>query len=297
MNEFSIIEKFFVKKKNRPDVSIGIGDDGAIVSVPMNHELVITTDTLVNNIHFDEKTSPENLGYKSLAVNLSDLAAMGATPAWFTLALTMPQVDENWLTEFSHGLFDLANAFHVQLIGGDITRGPLSITIGALGFVPNNGALLRSTAKAHDNIYVTGTLGDAGFSLKNLDFARTRLDRPTPRVHEGEKLRGFAHAAIDISDGLVSDLGHILEKSQKGAIIFVDQIPLSDTLRALSLDKVLPYALASGDDYELCFTMDENKKPPIECTLIGKITEDAGLRLEFSDGKKYDGKVDGYQHF
>ncbi|HEX2548446.1 MAG TPA: AIR synthase related protein, partial [Gammaproteobacteria bacterium] len=150
MNEFSIIEKFFVKKKNRPDVSIGIGDDGAIVSVPMNHELVITTDTLVNNIHFDEKTSPENLGYKSLAVNLSDLAAMGATPAWFTLALTMPQVDENWLTEFSHGLFDLANAFHVQLIGGDITRGPLSITIGALGFVPNNGALLRSTAKAHD---------------------------------------------------------------------------------------------------------------------------------------------------
>lgn len=297
MNEFNIIEKFFVKKNNRSDVLLGIGDDAAIVSVPVHHELVITTDTLVAGIHFDKKISAKNLGYKSLAVNLSDLAAMGATPAWFTLALSMPNPDEKWLTDFSEGLFELASSFDVSLIGGDLTRGPLSITIGAFGFVPKNTGIQRNLAKINDNIYVTNTLGEAAFALKNPLAPRNRLDHPIPRVKEGEKLRGIVNAMIDISDGLASDLGHILEKSHCGAIIYVDKIPLSKSLLTQPFDEALTFALQGGDDYELCFTMDENKQPPIDCTWIGKITDQSGIQFVFSDGKKYDKKFNGYQHF
>jgi thiamine-monophosphate kinase len=298
MTEFTIIENFFAKKTiPHKNVTLGIGDDGAIVSVPTGHELIITTDTLVNEIHFSKNTNPYDMGYKALAVNLSDLAAMGATPTWFTLALTLPQSDENWLSEFSRGIFTLASSFKLSLIGGDLTRGPLTITIGAFGFVPKDKALRQDGAKVGDDIYVTHVLGDASFALKNKQASQERLLNPFPRVKEGEKLRGIASAAIDISDGLTADLGHILEKSHKGAIVFVDKIPLSRNLEQIPLEQALPFALNGGDDYELCFTFPTNEKPPIDCTRIGKIIAEPGLHLQFSNGEKYNGTLHGYQHF
>lgn len=311
MNEFDIIQNFFTQQFiQRNDVILGIGDDCAIVQPPKDQEIVITTDTLVEKVHFDTETSPYDIGHKSLAVNLSDLAAMGATPAWATLALTMPKPNEAWLREFSKGLFELAKRFNVQLIGGDLTQGPLTITIQTQGFVPKNQALRRDGAKAGDLIYVTHTLGDAAFGLlclqqktihlekKAEEHFLTRLHRPEPQIIIGEKLRGIANAAIDISDGLAADLKHILKSSHVGATIYVNEIPLSTMMsESISRDDAIALALNGGDDYELCFTAPPNKAIESDCTCIGKITEHSGLDLRYRDGKKYTGAIHGYQHF
>jgi thiamine-monophosphate kinase len=305
MNEFNLIKQYFTQQHSqRTDVVLGVGDDGAIVKAPSNQDIIITTDTLISDVHFPATTSAFDIGYKALAVNLSDLAAMGATPAWITLALTLPEVNEAWLNDFSKGLFTLAAQHQVQLIGGDTTRGPLSITIQALGFTPPKQALRRDQAKTGDLIYVSNTLGDAAAAIdllkKNQPVPNellTRLNRPEPRVKLGEQLRHVAHAAIDISDGLAADLNHILTNSGVGAILYVDQIPLSTMLLAtVSTAEAIAFALNGGDDYELCFTAPPNKKI-VHGQCIGEITQTLGLDLRFTDGKKYNGKITGYQHF
>ena len=210
MNEFEIIDTFFATQlEQRADVLLGIGDDAALLQVPHDQSLVVTTDTLINDVHFPASTQAYDIGFKSLAVNLSDLAAMGATPAWVTLSLTMPRADEQWVQEFCYGLFTLANRYRIQLVGGDLTRGNLSVTLQAMGFVPPQLALKRSNAKPGDLIYVTGTLGDAGLALQSLrrkiDLDEVdqreilwRLNQPEPKIATGKQLLGIAHAAIDI---------------------------------------------------------------------------------------------------
>ncbi len=311
LNEFSLIEKFFAPQTiARDDVILGIGDDAAIAAIPAHQQIVITTDTLIAGVHFPENTSAYDIGFKALAVNLSDLAAMGATPAWVTLALTLPKADETWLTEFSRGFFALASQFNIQLIGGDLTRGPLVITVGAYGFIAKDQAILRSGAIPGDLIYVTNTLGDAALALRSPNPQKEllmRLNRPTPRIEIGEKLRKIAHAAIDISDGLAADLQHILEKSHVGARINLNQLPLSEALRqSVPSDQAIALALNGGDDYELCFTIPKEKQQSLEkmstqckvtCTLIGEITNSLKLDLRFQDGSKYNQPTEGYKHF
>jgi len=312
MNEFEIIQHFFSKQAtHRKDVIIGIGDDAALVSIPPNKQMVITTDTLVNDVHFPIDAHAFDIGYKALAVNLSDLAAMGATPAWLTLSLTLPHIDKKWLEEFSRGFFVLATEFEAQLIGGDLTKGPLTITIQAQGLVNPGEAILRHTAKPGDLIYVTNTLGDAAaglaylqhkINLNSLSHEKflTKLNRPFPQIKMGKQLVNIATAAIDISDGLIADLNHILEKSEVGAEIIVDHIPLSEDLCAsMNQMDALNFALNGGDDYELCFTVPENKKNkvPKNCSCIGIITDTKKLDLQFSNGKKFVLNKMGYQHF
>lgn len=318
MNEFAIIKNFFAEAQhNRLDVIQGIGDDAAILA-PQKHPLVITTDTLIAGVHFPLETAAYSIGYKTLAVNLSDLAAMGAKPLWATLALTLPSFHEEWLTQFCEGFFELAHRYDVQLIGGDLTRGPLSMTVTALGTVSSDQMLLRSAAKTGDLIYVTGTLGDAGLALACLQNKYhlkhplpqeiiMRLEKPEPRILQGQALLGLAHAAIDISDGLASDLNHILTASEVGAMIYVDALPLSLPLKqALTFDQAMRFALTAGDDYELCFTISpnlrdkmESKLGPLGCplTCIGQITEGREFNFSYQDGRQYHGAIQGYQHF
>lgn len=308
-NEFDIIHHFFSQQKiERNDVILGIGDDCALVTTPCDQQLAITVDTLVAGVHFPHETSAYDIGYKALAVNLSDLAAMSAEPAWITVALTLHENNETWLSEFSRGLFALANQHRVQLIGGDLTRGPLTITIQAHGFVPNGQAIKRSGAKPGDLIYVANTVGDAAFalhSLKNLSSVNettlNRLNRPEPQIALGLQLRNVASAAIDVSDGLVADLSHILQSSKVGAIMYVDQIPLSCALQTLPKQRALDFALNGGDDYVLCFTLPREKeflvKEIADLTWIGTITEKIGLDLRFKDGSSYNNTTLGYRHF
>lgn len=318
MPEFDIINQYFATRAlHRSDVRIGIGDDAAVVKPEPGSELIITTDTLVAGIHFPETTLPYDIGHKALAVNLSDLAAMGAAPAWVTLALTMPREDSEWIQLFCNGFFSLADRYSVQLIGGDLTRGPLSITVQALGFAPAGKALLRSGAKPNDLIYVTGTLGDAGLALKCLkqnislgapihSQVMERLNRPEPRIAEGNALLPLATAAIDISDGLAADLLHILDASGVGAVIHTNQLPLSEAVTAsLSQADAVKLALTAGDDYELCFTLPAEMRGTLErlpsihsrLTCIGEITRQRGLELRNQNGTSYHGPISGYQHF
>lgn len=302
MKEFAIIEHYFTQKtRSRSDVALGIGDDCALLTIPQHQLLALSIDTLVEGWHFPVNTSAYDVGFKSLAVNLSDLAAMGAEPAWFTLALTMPKADENWLQGFSQGLFKLAQEFNLQLIGGDTTRGPLTITIQIHGFIREKQALRRSGAKVGDKIYVSGFLGDAGLGLHialgnikvkadDKAYLLQRLNRPHPRIKLGLLLREFATSAIDISDGLLADIEHILIASDVGATIRTLAIPLSNELkRHTSAEEALRLALTAGDDYELCFTIpsekEENfitalKKENITCYCIGEITQENGLILQ-----------------
>ena len=318
--EFALIDCYFTAQDvRRSDVALGIGDDCALLVPPVGQQLAATVDTLVADVHFFAAADPEGLGHKALAVNLSDLAAMGATPAWATLALTLPKADEKWLGAFCRGLFALANRYEVQLIGGDTTRGPVTvITIQAHGFAPPDRALRRDGARPGDCVYVTGTLGDAGLALavgfgeatvadKDAEYLRLRLERPEPRIAQGLALRGVANAAIDVSDGLAQDLGHILERSGVGAWLDVEQLPLSPVLLA-SLDRqaAITTALASGDDYELCFTVPPEQVERLEqlavnwncrCTPIGVITAEPGLRLLQADGSAFRLEQPGYDHF
>jgi thiamine-monophosphate kinase len=304
--EFDLIRRYFaVHKPQHRFTQLGIGDDCALLNLPADYQLAVTADTMVENVHFFADVEPELLGHKLLAVNLSDLAAMGAEPFAVTLALTLPKIDHSWLQAFSQGFIQLAQQHQVDLIGGDTTSGPLTLTVQAMGAVPKGKALLRSNAKVGDFIYVTGQLGDAGLGLKikqgyicdNPAPALARFNQPQPRVAQGLALRDVAHACIDISDGLAADLGHILEKSAVGASLDWDKLPLSAEVQRYiqqSGDWQLP--LVAGDDYELCFTAPAQSQLPDGCYCVGVIEAKAGLRI-LRDGQPQTLEVTGFEHF
>ncbi|HCU2428247.1 TPA: thiamine-phosphate kinase [Proteus mirabilis] len=318
--EFSLIKQYFTSQPvKRKDVSTGIGDDCAILTVPEKQQVAISTDTLVSGIHFLPTISPEDLAYKALAVNISDLAAVGADPAWASLALTLPKVDNDWLEAFSRSLFALAEYYSIQLIGGDTTKGPLSLTITIQGLVPQGMALLRSGAKIGDWIYVTGFLGDSAAGLAVLqnrlqpsqpesrDYFITRHLRPQPRLLQGQALRSLASAAIDISDGLISDLNHILTASGCGARINLDALPYSAAMKSqVSKGQAEIWALSGGEDYELCFTVPEINRGALDIALahtgadfhcIGQIMPIAeGIRY-LREGKEVHPNLKGFDHF
>jgi thiamine-monophosphate kinase len=311
----------------RGDVAVGIGDDAALLAVPPGQLLAVSTDTLVAGIHFPQSTSARDVGWKSLAVNLSDLAAMGAVPAWATLALTLPQSDARWVEEFADGFAELARTHELALVGGDTTQGPLSITVTIHGLVPEGAALLRSGARVGDGVFVTGTLGDAAAGLHllgadvqgNMDtFAAlgaqpsilalaARLNSPVPRVAQGLLLRERASACIDVSDGLLADLGHVCSASGVGAEIEVDALPASRALHDLfDRDARRAFQLSGGDDYELCFTASEVSADALladlarsgcAATRIGRIVAEPGVRVRDSGGKLLALPRAGWEHF
>ncbi len=308
LSEFSLIQNYFSKQSLiNPVNRLGVGDDCGLIAVPEGYELAITTDTMVEGVHFFAGTDPKLLGHKLLAVNLSDLAAMGAIPVSITLALTLPKVNESWLASFSEGLFKLAKQYSVDLIGGDTTSGPLTLTIQALGLVEKGRGLLRSAAKTGDLIFVTGALGDAGLGLKiekgydcsSSQRALNRFHTPEPRIIEGLAIRNYANACIDLSDGIASDLRHILDKSQVGASLDWEKLPLSDEVKEyinVTDDWELP--LIAGDDYELCLTVspDKAKLIDIKCTEVGVIESEPGLRIQ-RFGVIENMEMKGFEHF
>jgi thiamine-monophosphate kinase len=319
LSEFDLIRDHFTHLgASREDVILGVGDDCALLRVPAGCELAVSIDTLVSGIHFLPAVAPEALGHKSLAVSLSDLAAMGAEPAWATLALTLPMslpgASPSWVAAFCRGLDTLARQHRVAVVGGDTTSGPLAISIQVHGFVPPGQAVRRRGARPGDLICVSGTLGDAGLALRTIlagqDLAedlRARLERPTPRVAAGLALRGQATAMIDCSDGLAADLGHILEASAVGADIALADLPLSPPVAAAvaaGADWSLP--LASGDDYELCFTVPAAARAALPgiaqvagcpLTVIGTIREGNDLRCSLPEGSDFHLGRTGYDHF
>lgn len=319
LSEFSIIKRYFTNGTQREDVLLGVGDDAALLRVPPGMQLVVSVDTLVAGRHFPVDTDARAIGYKTLAVSLSDIAAMGADPAWATLSIALPESDQDFIEDFSAGLFELANRYNVALVGGDTVRGPLCLTLQLQGLVPESEALLRSGATPGDHIFVTGTLGDAGAGLalrqggecsddSAAAYLVDRLDYPAPRVSEGSSLRGIASAAIDISDGLLADLGHILERSGCAASVELTAIPLSESLRCYTADSVeqKKLALTSGDDYELCFTVPENRLDAFRQVSrgwqvtpchIGTIVAGSGIRLTGEDADALQGLVGGFDHF
>ena len=304
MAEFSIIDTYF-NRKNANSVDLGVGDDSALLTPPPQQQLVICADTLVAGRHFPMNTDPHAIGWKAVAVNLSDIAAMGATPHSILLALSLPQIDHDWLKAFSQGLYDCCDQFGVSLIGGDTTQSPhLTLSVTALGWVDIGQAIPRSGAKPGDLICVSGTVGDAAFALNHLGHPlQKRLDYPTPRCQLGAALKGLAHSMIDISDGLAQDLGHILKASQVGAKLQLENLPISPALHALSDEQKWQYALAGGDDYELCFTISPQnyqkllqKQLDVSISMIGTIQQQHGLTFE-KDGVDHSLQFNGYQHF
>ncbi len=305
----------------RDDVRVGIGDDGAVLVPPAGQELVIAIDTMVEGVHFLPDTAPGDLGWKSLAVNLSDLAAMGATPAWALLALTMPRADAAFVRAFADGFRQLAGEHQVALVGGDTTSGPLSVTVTVHGFVPPGAALQRDGAQPGDRVLVTGMLGDALAGLYALrdppqdDPPRAalrrmlveRLTRPVPRVAAGVALRGCASACVDISDGLLADLGHICEASGVAAELDAPLLPRSRALRELHGEaQALEFALSGGDNYELCFTVPPRHLEQVLATLgrvgcgvtwIGRIVEGKGVRVRDAQGEWITPQMKGWEHF
>jgi len=329
MREFELIQQFFqqgqadllLEENAQASVVVGIGDDCALLQVPVNKQLAVSVDTLVADVHFPSDAKPDDIAERALRTNLSDLAAMGAEPLWFTLALTLPKTSdyagEKWLRDFSRGLFRTANEYEVVLVGGDTTSGPLSITIQIMGAVETHQALRRDGASIGDFVCVTNYLGDGAAALAVIqqrltlshvheDYLRERFYRPVPRLAEANLLRGIASAALDISDGLVADLNHICEASDSGAVIDVENIPLSPALLEVSdLQQVRTWALSGGDDYELCFTVPPEKLPElamliaqgkINATVIGEIIAGRGVHCEL-DGDAYEISEQGYQHF
>ncbi len=318
LSEFDLIARYFTRplRADSP-TSLGIGDDCALLAVSPGMQIAISSDMLVEGRHFFAGTDPAKLGHKSLAVNLSDLGAMGATPLAFTLAISLPQIQPDWLAAFCEGMFGLADEHACELIGGDTTKGPLNICVTVFGELPAALALRRDAAEAGDEIWVSGSLGDARLALaacnKELaldaaDFASAalRLDRPTPRVALGTALRGIAHAAIDISDGLIGDLGHILKRSAVGAVLNVDALPVGPALARQSQDIRRRFALAGGDDYEICFVAPASRRnevyaaaqqtgTPVTC--IGSIVAQTGLRLVDANGAPLQLSVSSFDHF
>ena len=316
MGEFELIRTYLSDLGvRRADVGLDVGDDCALLRVPPGLELAVSIDTLVAGVHFFADCDPVALGHKSLAVGLSDLAAMGAEPAWATLALTLPDVDRDWLAGFARGLDALAREHGLRLVGGDTTRGPLTISVQVHGLVPRGEALRRSGARPGDLICVSGSLGAAALALRQLlrgerpeAGLRARLERPMPRIALGQALRGLASAAIDISDGLAGDLGHILAASGVGATVELGRLPLArqvaEVVAASGGDWALP--LGGGDDYELCFTLPSEHAPllpalarRVGCPLarIGVIESDQVQRWRLPDGMDWQGSPMGFDHF
>lgn len=309
MAEFDLIARIRQRVVLRDDVVLGIGDDGALLAPPPGQLLAVTMDTLNAGVHFPPETAPADIGWKALAVNLSDLAAMGAEPAWCTLSLTLPRADTAFVDGFCDGFLALAAQHGVALVGGDTTRGPLSVSITAHGFVPAGAALRRDGARIGDEVWVSGSLGDAAGALRQWQAGapmapalRDRLDRPTPRVALGQALRGLASACIDISDGLLADLTHICRASGVGAEVDIDALPASDALRsAFDADVRRTLQATGGDDYELCFTVPPAKRPAVQAlaaqlslplTPVGRIVPGTGVHCPgLSPG------ASGYQHF
>lgn len=319
MNEFEIIDQFFaLKTKNRKDVLQGVGDDCALLKVPRGQRLAVSMDTLIAGVHFTEVCSPEDIAHKAIAVNLSDLAAAGAEPAWITISISLPESNQQWLQAFHQGLKKIVDHFGVQIVGGDTCKGALSITVQAHGFVPENVFCRRDTARAGELICVTGNLGDAALGLlvaqNKIDSATEKAKAyllkkyraPYPRVAAGIVLRGRATSGIDISDGLLADVGHISRASKVGALLQWERIPLSQEAKQTANKKLLmKSALSGGDDYELCFTIKEDELEPttqaletvgIPCIPIGRMTGKPGVRVV--DGEKEIKITEfGFQHF
>lgn len=318
LSEFDLIAQYFTRApRDTERVALGVGDDCALLQPSPGMHMAISTDMLVEGRHFFPDADPRLLGHKCLAVNLSDLAAMGARPVAFTLALALPEATPEWLAPFSAGMLALADEHACELIGGDTTKGPLNICITVFGEVPHGLALRRDAARVGDDIWVSGTLGDARLALaglrpelaldrETLDAAAPRLHAPTPRVALGMALRGIAHAAIDISDGLVGDLGHILERSNAGATLFVDALPTGPMLSKQPQEIRRRFALAGGDDYELCFAAPPEKRSAVlaaaqsaatTITRIGHIEAAPGLRLVDADGASLNLHLTSFDHF
>ncbi|OTG58436.1 thiamine-phosphate kinase [Acinetobacter sp. ANC 3903] len=304
MAEFSIIDTYF-NRQNNSSVDLGVGDDSALLTPPPQQQLVICTDTLVAGRHFPLDTNPHAIGWKSVAVNLSDIAAMGAKPQSILLALSLAQIDHNWLKAFSQGLYDCCDQFGVSLIGGDTTQSPhLTISVTALGWIETGKAITRSGAQVGDYVCVSGTVGDAAFALHNLGHPlQQRLDYPTPRCQLGQKLKGLASSMIDVSDGLAQDLGHILKASKVGATLELNQLPISPDLQNLTQEQQWQYTLAGGDDYELCFTISPQnyekllqQQLDVNISKIGQIDQKTELTF-VQNGVDHSLQFHGYQHF
>jgi thiamine-monophosphate kinase len=316
--EFALIDRCFTGLgSKREDVMLGVGDDCALLQVPPERVLAVSIDTLVEGVHFLPGTDPMSLGHRALAVNLSDLAAMGAQPAWATLALTLPSADLPWVRAFARGFHDLACLHGVQLVGGDTTRGPRSITIEVHGFCDPAKVIRRDAARIGDQLCISGTLGDAGLALlaetgklmpdERIRPQRDKLLRPSPRVELGCRLAGIAHGGIDVSDGLLADLGHICRASGVGAEIDLWRLPLSPGVRAyVEQTREWSLPLAAGDDYELCITLSpervgEAEIISAECgtplTPIGRITRDPGIRCLALSGRRVELASGGFEHF
>ncbi len=318
MKEFDLIKKYFTEQAvNRKDVQLGIGDDCAIVTPPERQKIAITTDTLVAGVHFPLETSAKAIGHKAIAVNLSDLAAMGAEPSWISLAITLPEIDETWISEFCAAVFELCEYYNVQLIGGDTTRGPLSITVTAQGLLPLDKVLTRSGGHPGDWLYVTGEIGDAALALQHvlgeccveaqhLDKLRNKLDFPKPHVLAGQAIREYASAAIDLSDGLVADLRHLCQASNVGANIVLEDLPLSfELIDSLGLAQATELALVGGDDYELLISVSEDNKVGLETALsncgvkascIGQLNGNQNITTTI-DSKPTVLHTKGFEHF
>ena len=310
--EFDLIARIRARVATRADVVLGIGDDAALLAPPPGRQLVVTADTLNDGVHFPRGTSPADVGWKALAVNLSDLASMGAEPAWCTLSLSLPQSDPAWIEGFLDGFLDLAGQHGIALVGGDTTRGPLSIAVTAMGLVEPGRALRRDGARVGDEVWVTGTLGDAAGGLALLDreavpALRARLDRPTPRVAAGRALAGIATACVDVSDGLLADLGHVCARSHVAARIDVDALPASAALMEVigEADRIALQA-SGGDDYELCFTAPADAGGDIDAvsaqlglrfTRIGRIVAGEGVHPVDAKSQPWSSPRRGYDHF
>lgn len=318
LNEFSLIREYFSALGESAGVALGVGDDCALLEIAAGQQLAVTVDTLVAGVHFPLDAPAGDIARRALRVNLSDLAAMGAEPRWFTLALTLPAADEDWLVAFSAALAEDAQIFHCALVGGDTTAGPLTISIQMMGEVPSGQALTRAGAHAGDWVYVTGTLGEGAAALQLFapgaelsnpvreNLAR-RFYRPLPRLAEGLTLRGYASAAVDISDGLLADLGHIAECSGLGAEVQLAQLPLAPWLQEVaSTEQMQAWALSGGDDYELCFTVPPQLRHEIDTLIargelsascIGRMTSTKGVYCLDAAGNRVMIADTGYQHF
>lgn len=328
MGEFDLIERYFKRPTHK--AALGVGDDCALLRPTEGMQLAVSSDMLVEGRHFLSTVDPVRLGHKALAVNLSDLAAVGAEPLGFTLALSLPRVDETWLAGFSMGLLRMADAHGCELVGGDTTQGPLNICITVFGEVPPGDALLRQNAQVGDDIYISGTVGDARLALEvfrgthtlsgeAFEQARLRMEQPTPRVELGTALRAVANAAIDVSDGLLGDLGHILKRSGVGAQIDTAWLQatghfgearlaagITNVMADLPWNKRLEFALSGGDDYELCFTAPVNQRELVHAaawetntpvTRIGRITQEQGLVVLDPQGQPIAKRFASFDHF
>jgi thiamine-monophosphate kinase len=319
LNEFDIIKKYFTRSPKNKSVNRSVGDDCAIVSVAENKQLVMSMDTLVAARHFPVTATPYQIATRALCTSLSDLAAMGAKPLWFTLGLTLPSVDEMWLKSFSEGLFSIANAFDIDLIGGDTTRGPLTVTVQVHGEVDQGKALLRSRAQLGDAIFVTGCLGDGAAGLAMLqnqlqvnnttrDYLLGRFYAPTPHILDGQSIAPFTNSAIDISDGLLADAEHIAIASGVGMAINIECLPIAKSIQQIAADRCVQWALTGGDDYQLLFTVSPQQLFNVQSLLdqgmikvshIGEVVDGDGQVSCFLQGDAYDisNLKKGYQHF